>query len=328
MDFIKYNFRSEIKSMTEPKAYLNGAFIPFSEAKLAVTDLGIVYGASVTEMMRTFSHQLFMLDAHLERLLSALEYVCIEPAPSKSDLKQICQSVIEQNSRLLPPAHDLGLTLFITAGHNLPYLGLSEMETCLTPTVCVHSFPLAFELWDQKYETGLHLQRAEGQQLNAKIFDPRIKSRSRIHLYRADKLIRRKTPEASALLFDHAGFVAETTTGNFYLVKDNVIKTPRSENVLGGISQIMVADLANQLGLRLEETNISANDIFDADEALTSSTAYCLMPVTQFEQRPIATGAPGPVFQQLMAAWSQTVEVDILQQARQIGKKRRESVSE
>ncbi|MCA9018028.1 MAG: aminotransferase class IV, partial [Planctomycetaceae bacterium] len=133
--------------MTEPQAYLNGAVIPFSEAKLAVTDLGIVYGAAVTEMVRTFAHRLFMLEEHLDRLFDALEYVCIEPPLAKSELKQICERLVEQNAALLPPEQDLGLTVFITAGHNLPYLGLSELETCRTPTVCVHTFPLAFELW-------------------------------------------------------------------------------------------------------------------------------------------------------------------------------------
>jgi len=313
--------------MTEPQAYLNGAFIPCSEAKLAVTDLGIVYGASITEMVRTFSHQLFMLDAHLERLFSALDYVCIEPALEKSELKQICETVIEQNASLLPSTHDMGLTMFITAGHNLPYLGLAEIETCRTPTVCVHSFPLAFELWDQKYTTGQHLLRAEGQQLNAKIFDPRIKSRSRIHLYRADKLVRKQEPQASALLFDQSGFATETTIGNFYIVKDGVIKSPRPDNILGGISQTMVVRLAKQLGIRYEETDISANDIMDADEALTSSTAYCLMPVTRFGDHSLSGGVPGPVYQQLISAWSQAVGVDIVQQAKQIGEQRRNAVS-
>lgn len=314
--------------MTEPQAYLNGAYIPFTEAKLAVTDLGIVYGASVTEMVRTFSHQLFMLDEHLDRLFSALDYACIEPVPQKSQLRQICETVIEQNARLLPQEHDLGLTVFITAGHNLPYLGLSEIEICRTPTVCVHSFPLAYELWDQKYKTGQYLLKAEGQQLNKNIFDPRIKSRSRIHLYRADKLVRKEDPQASALLFDQSGFAAETTIGNFYIVKDNSIKTPRSEHVLGGISQTMVARLAKQLGLCYEETDISSNAIIDADEALTSSTAYCLMPVTHFNRQPISDGRLGPIFQKLLSAWSQTVGVDILKQATQIGEARRKSISE
>ncbi|WP_339728084.1 aminotransferase class IV [uncultured Gimesia sp.] len=313
--------------MTEPLAYLNGALIPFSDAKLAVTDLGIVYGASVTEMIRTFAHRPFMLDEHLDRLYSALDYVCIESPVAKSELQQICERLIDQNAALLPTEQDLGLTVFITAGQNLPYLGLAELETCQTPTVCVHTFPLAFELWDQKYAVGQHLVRSEVQQLNAKIFDPQVKSRSRIHLYRADKLIRKKEPQASALLFDESGFAAETTIGNFYIVKDNMIVSPRPEHILGGISQQMVIRLAKQLGLRYAEADISANAILEADEALTSSTGYCLMPVTRFGETPISEGVPGPVFMQLLVAWSEAVGVDIAQQAVQIGDARRKTLS-
>ncbi|QDT42914.1 Branched-chain-amino-acid aminotransferase [Gimesia alba] len=313
--------------MTEPLAYLNGALIPFSEAKLSVTDLGIVYGAAVTEMVRTFAHRPFMLDEHLDRLYSAMDYVCIESPLAKSELKQICEDLIEQNAALLPQENDLGLTVFITAGQNLPYLGLAELETCRTPTVCVHTFPLAFELWDQKYTAGQHLVRSEVQQLNANIFDPRVKSRSRIHLYRADKLVRKTEPEASALLFDVAGFVAETTIGNFYLVKDNLIVSPRPEKILGGISQQMVVRLVKQLGLRYVEADISAKEILEADEALTSSTGYCLMPVTRFGESLISEGVPGPVFTQLLSEWSETVGVDIVKQAKQIGAARRNALS-
>jgi len=313
--------------MTEAQAYLNGAFIPDSEAKLAVTDLGIVYGASVTEMVRTFQHQLFMLDDHLERLFSALDYLGIESPVALSDLKQVCESLVERNAALLPGQHDLGMTVFITAGHNLPYLGLAAREACQTPTVCVHTFPLAFELWDRKYASGQHLMKSEVQPLNAAIFDPGVKSRSRIHLYRADRLVRQKNPEASALLFDPAGYVAETTIGNFFLVQGNRILAPRPEFILGGISQRMVVRLANQLGLDYQETDISPNMILEADEALTSSTAYCLMPVTRFEDHLLSAGKPGPVYQKLLTAWSQAVGVDIVQQAREIGAARRQALS-
>ncbi|QDT88929.1 aminotransferase class IV [Gimesia algae] len=313
--------------MTEAQAYLNGSFIPDSEARLSVTDLGIVYGASVTEMVRTFQHQLFMLDDHLERLFNALEYVGIESPVPVSELKQICETLVERNAALLPDQHDLGLTVFITAGHNLPYLGLAELEACQTPTVCVHTFPLAFELWDQKYSSGQNLLRSEVLPLNANIFDPGVKSRSRIHLYRADKLVRQKNPQASALLFDPAGYVAETTVGNFFLIMGTQILSPRPEYVLGGISQKMVMRLAKQLGLDYQEADISPNMILEADEALTSSTAYCLMPVTRFEDHQLSQGIPGPVYQKLLTAWSQAVGVDILQQAREIGALRRQALS-
>ncbi|QDV16173.1 D-alanine aminotransferase [Gimesia panareensis] len=309
--------------MSEPQAYLNGAYLPQSEAKLAVSDLGIVYGAAVTEMVRTFQQRLFMLEAHLDRLYAALEYACIDAPLTADELKRICLNLIEQNGALLPAGEELGLTVFVTAGQNLPYLGMAELDACRTPTVCVHTFPLAFELWDQKYTSGQYLIRSEVEQLNPRVFDPRVKSRSRIHLYRADKLIRKQVPAASALLFDEKGFVAETTIGNFFLVQDRIMLTPRPEYVLGGISQKMTARLAKQLGLDYVETDISEEMILQADEALTSSSGYCLMPVTRYNDHFLSEGKPGPVYQQLITAWSQEVGVDIIAQAQQIGATRR-----
>lgn len=313
--------------MSEPQAYLNGEIIPQSEARLAVSDLGIVYGAAVTEMVRTFQQRPFMLDEHLQRLESALDYACIDPPLPRSELKQICLSLVEQNASLLSTEQDLGLTIFVTAGQNLPYLGLAALEECRTPTVCAHTFPLAFELWDQKYSSGQYLIRSEVEQLNPRVFDPRVKSRSRIHLFRADKLIRKQVPAASALLFDEQGYVAETTIGNFFLVQDRTILTPRPEYVLQGISQMMVARLAKQLGLDYVETDISEEMLLQADEALTSSSGYCLMPVTRYNDHFLSEGKPGPVYQQMIAAWSQEVGVDIVTQAQQIGAARRSELS-
>ena len=54
--------------MGEMLAYLNGAYIPHSECKLFVFDLGIVLGAAVTDFTRTFNGVPYRIDDHVERL--------------------------------------------------------------------------------------------------------------------------------------------------------------------------------------------------------------------------------------------------------------------
>ncbi|MGR3318285.1 MAG: hypothetical protein ACUZ8O_07355, partial [Candidatus Anammoxibacter sp.] len=68
-----------MSDISEPIAYLNGEFIPVSQAKLSVFDQGVVQGASVTEMVRTFKHQPFRMDDHLNRLQQSIRYVGFEP---------------------------------------------------------------------------------------------------------------------------------------------------------------------------------------------------------------------------------------------------------
>ena len=64
--------RQSIADDHEPIAYLNGQFVPISQAALSVFDLGIVAGASATEMVRTFRHVPFRLPEHLRRLEQSL----------------------------------------------------------------------------------------------------------------------------------------------------------------------------------------------------------------------------------------------------------------
>ncbi len=49
----------------EPIAYLNGDYIPLSEARISIFDQGLVHGAGVSEMLRTFRHLPFRVDLHL-----------------------------------------------------------------------------------------------------------------------------------------------------------------------------------------------------------------------------------------------------------------------
>ena len=140
--------------MTAPIAYLNGRFVPIDEAQLHVFDLGIVGGTSVTEMLRTFRHIPFRLDDHLDRLAESLQRVEIDPGLSWSELREISEQVVSTNAKLIPAHHDLGLIVFVTAGLNATYVGRGLAGWL---TVCVHTFPLPFELWAENYDVGLHL---------------------------------------------------------------------------------------------------------------------------------------------------------------------------
>ena len=307
--------------MTEPIAYLNGQFVPISQAALSVFDLGIVAGASVTEMTRTFRHVPFRLSDHLDRLEQSLKLVSIDPRLSRDELVSICERVVSENHRLIPTDHDLGLIVFVTAGQNLTYLGLSELSRARTPSVCVHTFPLPFELWADRYETGLHLATTSIGSLPDDVIDSRIKHRSRLHWHLADIQAKKVDPSAMAVLLDQDGFLTETATGNICVVEGSTIVTP-SHHVLKGISRDVVADLAMSLGLTFATARVTPDELTRASEALLTSTPHCMLPVTRFNNRPIGQGVPGPVFQQLISAWNKLVGLDIIGQMREGAKSR------
>ena len=300
--------------MTEPIAYLNGAYVLISQASLHVFDLGVVGGASVSEMVRTFRHMPFRLNQHLARLEQSLELVGFESGLTIAELKAICERVVSENAKLIPAHHDLGLIVFVTAGQNLTYLGHAGRDLARRATVCVHTFPLPFELWAEKYETGIHLVTVNTRSIPDDVIAPTIKHRSRLHWHLANREAKRIDPAAMAVLTDHEGYLTETATGNLCLVDSETIFTP-ANHVLEGISRSCLDELAASLPMIFaQQGRITADDLANADEAFLTSTPTCLLPVTKFNGQPIGSGWPGPIFRKLIDAWSQAVGVDIVEQ--------------
>lgn len=302
--------------MAEPLAYLNGRICPVSQCTLPIYDQGLVMGASITEMARTFRHEAFKLRDHVDRLFRSLKHVGFVVDLNRETLVDLVLELVEHNARLVPKNHDLGVSFFMTAGNSLIYLGLPGLGIQRKPTVCVHTFPLPFELWVDKYETGQHVVTPSIRHLPPECLDPKIKSRSRMHWYLADEQARLVDPSAIALLLDRNDNVTETATANFFIVRDRRIITPTGRNTLAGISQAMVVELADVLGLPFEQRDFQTYDVINADEAFTSSTPYCLLPVTKINGKPIGEGTVGPVFRDLLKAWSERVGLDVEEQMR------------
>ncbi len=74
-------------------------------------------------------------------------------------------------------------------------------------------------------------------------------------------------------------------------------------------------DLARQLNIPIVEEDLQPYDLYTADEAFFSTTPWCVLPITKADNRQVADGKPGPVTQQLLAAWSEMVGLDIVDQA-------------
>jgi len=137
-----------------------------------------------------------------------------------------------------------------------------------------------------------------------------------MHYYLADKEAQLVDPDAAALLLDLTGNVTETSGSNFLIVERGTIVSPTLVNTLPGISRATVIELAATLGIPFVERDIQVHSVMNADEAFTTSTPYCALPVTKINGVAIGNGSPGPVWRRLMTAWSELVGVDIERQIR------------
>src|SRR5262249_33306397 len=150
-----------------------------------------------------------------------------------------------------------------------------------------------YELWASKMQNGVNLVTPSIRHVPPQCVDPKMKCRSRMHYYLAEKEARLADPDAAALLLDLDGNIAETNAANFLMVTGGAIHSPTTRNTLPGISRAVVMGLAAKLGIAFIERDIQLFEAVNAEEAFLSSTPFCLMPVTRINGIPIGEGKPG-----------------------------------
>lgn len=297
-------------------AYHNGSMIPLNEVRVSIFDNAVMLGDMVYEMTRTFGHKPFLLDRHLDRLMVSLEMAEIDCGLSRQQLEDLSLQVVEANNTYVEDDLDFFIRHDISRGPMSFYCRYLPEQ--MHPTVIIACIPLVEYVARvaDAFDNGIHAVVPVQCAIPSRFLDPKAKTRSRLHYQFANIQARRCDSDAWAVLVDEHGFLAEGTSSNFYLVKDNVIYSPEGRNILRGISRGYIAELARDLGLGFEERNLEPYDALCADEAFFSASSYCLVPATRFDFHPIGDGKPGPVVKRLLDEWSRRVGVDIVGQAR------------
>ncbi len=293
--------------MNQGQAYLNGQWIDASALSIPLDDLGFTLGVTIVERLRTFNGQPFRVDAHVRRLRRSLEIVGWNAAIG-DEVHEAIESFANRNALLIAPGDDWAIVAFVTPG---------RAADAARPTICVHGFPLPFANWARQFTEGARVALVDVRQVPANCWPPELKCRSRMHYYLADREATRRFPGSRALLLDQRGFIGEASTANvaFYF-QDRGLVVPRLDGVLPGISQKVLFELADELGIPRREADVTPKQALAADEACLTSTSVCIVPVVRIDGQSVDDGAPGPVFRRLLAAWSNRVGIDVADQAR------------
>jgi branched-chain amino acid aminotransferase len=293
-------------------AYFNGRFLPQEEAHISLHDAGFVFGATVTDLCRTFRHRLFRLEDHVARFRQSCLLAHVpQPIPDE-EVVRLAEELTARNTDSLTVDSDLTLVMFATPGPVSYYSGNERGPVDASPTFGMHMFPLPVRRYAPLFRNGVHLFIPTTRQTAASTLDPRIKHRSRLHWWIATQEAQQTEPGAWALLLDTDGFITETAAANFLLVKDGTVFSPPRESILGGISLLTTEEICQELRIPFEERQLKLKDCLQADEALLAGTSFCLAGVSQLNGQRIPW--PGRVFEKLLEAWNQRVGMDIRKQ--------------
>ena len=108
------------------------------------------------------------------------------------------------------------------------------------------------------------------------------------------------------------GFLTEGSSSNVWIVKDGVLHAPpKDEKILEGIRYGLIGEIAARLALPFKIAPIERAMVDSADEIMLSSATKEVLPVTKLDGKPVGSGAPGPVYHKLYAAYQEAKQTSI-----------------
>src|SRR4030065_2285261 len=206
--------------------YVNGEFVPQSQAKVSVLDHGLLYGDGVFEGIRAYNGRGFRLDRHVDRLYQSAKAIDLQIPLTKAQMTELILEACRRNK--IETGY---IRPIITRG--VGDLGLDPRKCKQGCTIIVIAVP-GISLYGDAYERGLTVVTSSYRRVPPQSFSPSIKSlnylnnvlgRIEANQYGADE----------ALMLDIHGFVSEATADNFFIVNKKTLVTPPTATNLPGI---------------------------------------------------------------------------------------------
>ncbi len=271
----------------DPIAYVNGSFVPLSEAKVSILDRGFLFADGIYEVSAVLDGKLVDNASHLARLQRSLGEISLELPESLERIEQIQKELIAR-SKLENGMVYLEVTRGADSGRDFAFpRGVKPTLIMFTAAKDIVNAPSA--------KTGISVITVPDIRWARRD----IKSVALL----AQVLAKQAAAEAGAgeawMIQD--GMVTEGGSSSaFILTQDDVIVTRHNgSEILPGCTRKAVVKLAEERQLRIEERPFSVSEALAAKEAFITSATVFVQPVVSIDGRPVANGKPGPMANRL-----------------------------
>lgn len=244
--------------------YQDGLFKDYNDLSISAADLGVQRGYGIFDFLRTTEQHAHFLDDHLDRFFTSADAMHLPVSKSRNEIIDIVQTLMQKNQ-----LQSSGIKLLLTGGdasdgYTIQKPRLSIFQLSLIPP------PLVLP------EKGIHLvSRAYQRQL------PWVKTTDYLMAIWLQPWL--KEQGGDDLLYYTQETVTECPRSNIFMIDyDNVLVTPK-ENMLWGITRKKIIEIADSIGLKIEQRNIPLEELYNAKEVFISSSTKRIMPVERID---------------------------------------------
>lgn len=270
-------------------AYVNGRFVPKSEAVVHIEDRGYQLGDAVYEVWALFDGKLADPEGHFARLERSLSELSIDMPMSRAALTTVLREAVRRNR----------------VREGLVYLQVSRGVAKRD-----HAFPTE-PVAPAVVVTVSRVDRVATEARAAKgvgvITLPENRwGRCDIKTVGLlpNALAKQKAREVGATeawFVDELGLVTEGASSNAWILdSDGVLRTRDTQaNILRGVTRLTLMDVAREAGLKVEERPFTPDEARAAKEAFITGAGSLVLPVVSIDGRPVGDGVVGPVAMKL-----------------------------
>lgn len=239
-----------------------------------MNDLAIQRGYAVFDFFRTINGKFIFLNDHLDRFFYSAERMHLPISYTKQELKEVLSELAERNK--LP---DSGIRVTLTGGYSTDGYSVASPNLVITQK----GLPIS----DKDTPVGIKLV-SYGHQRQL----PEVKTIDYLMAIWLKPYIIQHG--ADDVLYHASGIITECPRSNIFMVtKDGTIATPAT-NILKGVNRKQLLELAPKF-YKVEERNISIEELLNAKEVFITSTTKQVLPVIEINGMKIANGLPGNI---------------------------------
>lgn len=268
------------------KCWLNGALLPFEEARIDPRDRGFLLGDGIFETLLAVDGQVRHARRHLARLFAGAQLIGIAPPFAKVELAAAMVRLLHDNY-LQRGRAALRLTLTRGAGAR----GVAPPLDA-APSVLLTAVPLASAPAQMRAIISSHVR-------SEKSISSRIKSLN----YLDNIMARREAVQQGAdeaIMLNSAGNLAAASAANLFLVQRNRLYTPSIEDgALPGVMRAVVIEAAARLNIPVHEGPVAPAALAGAAEVFLTNALTGVCPLIEIGGKPVAAGDTGPVTEKL-----------------------------
>jgi branched-chain amino acid aminotransferase len=252
--------------------WLNGALVPWKDAKLHVLSHGLHYGGAVFEGERSYAGVIFKSREHSERFRKSAALIDFEIPYSVDELMAAKDLVIKTNGT--PDAY-----VRPVAWRGSEMMAVSAQHATVHVAIATWQWPSMFDMATKM--KGIRLDIAEYRRPDPRTAPSASKAAGLYMICTISKHKAERKGYADALMLDWQGRVAECTGANVFFTRDGEIHTPIADCFLDGITRQTVIDLARRRGMTVNERRIMPEELDGFNECFVCGTAAEVTPVSE-----------------------------------------------